>query len=145
MLKKRSKYAAGRGFTLIEILIVVVIIGLLASLVGPALFKKVGSSRQKTAMAQISMLETALKTYRLDTGRYPTTEEGLKALVVKPEGLKSWDGPYLEKDLPMDPWGNPYLYKCPGEKTEYEIASYGGDGKPGGEGEDKDIFSWEVR
>jgi len=142
---KKNNLETRKGFTLIEILIVVIIIGLLASLVGPALFKKVGSSRQKTAMAQISMLETALKTFRLDVGRYPTTEESLKALVTKPEGLRSWDGPYLEKDVPLDPWGNPYTYKCPAEKAEYEIASYGADGKSGGEGESKDIFSWEVR
>jgi general secretion pathway protein G len=133
------------GFTLIEILIVVVIISLLASLVGPQLFKKVGGSRQKTAGAQISLLETALKTFRLDVGRYPTTEEGLKALVVRPEGLRNWDGPYLEKDVPPDPWGNPYAYKCPAERAEYEIASYGADGKPGGEDESSDILSWQVR
>jgi general secretion pathway protein G len=142
---RNNKQGLSRGFTLIEILIVVIIIGLLASLVGPALFKKVGASRQKTAMAQISMLETALKTFRLDVGRYPTTEEGLKALVVKPEGLRAWDGPYLEKDVPLDPWGNLYLYKCPAEKAEYEIASYGADGKPGGDDEAKDIFSWQVK
>ncbi|MGA2588234.1 MAG: type II secretion system major pseudopilin GspG [Candidatus Aminicenantales bacterium] len=142
---KKNNRALAKGFTLIEILIVVVIIGLLASLVGPSLFKKVGTSRQKTAMAQISMLETALKTFRLDVGRYPTTEEGMKALVTKPEGLRAWDGPYLEKDLPFDPWGNLYLYKCPGEKSEYEIVSFGADGKAGGEGENRDIFSWEVR
>jgi general secretion pathway protein G len=141
----KNKHAGARGFTLIEILIVVVIIGLLASLVGPSLFKKVGTSRQKTAMAQITMLETALKMFRLDIGRYPTTEEGLKALVAKLESLKNWDGPYLEKDLPLDPWGNSYLYKCPGEKTDYEITSYGGDGKAGGDGENKDIFSWEIK
>jgi len=134
-----------RGFTLVEILVVVVIIGLLASLVAPQLFKKVGSSKQKTAQAQISMLETALKTFRLDNGRYPTTEDGLRALIVQPTGLRFWDGPYLEKDVPPDPWGNPYMYKCPGDKSEYEIMSWGGDGKAGGEGENRDIFSWEIR
>jgi len=134
-----------RGFTLVEILVVVVIIGLLASLVAPQLFKKVGSSKQKTAQAQISMLETALKTFRLDNGRYPTTEDGLRALIVQPTGLRFWDGPYLEKDVPPDPWGNPYMYKCPGDKSEYEIMSWGGDGKAGGEGESRDIFSWEIR
>ena len=144
MRKHRAGQREG-GFTLVEILIVVVIIGLLASLVGPALFKKVGSSRQKTAMAQISLIETALKTFRLDVGRYPTTEEGLKALIVQPEGLRFWDGPYLEKDLPLDPWGNPYVYKCPGETTDYEITSHGGDGKPGGEGENKDVISWQIK
>jgi general secretion pathway protein G len=143
-MKKNNRKTA-KGFTLIEILIVVVILGLLASLVGPQLFKKVGASKQRTTMAQISMLETALKTFRLDVGRYPTTEDGLKALVVQPAGLKFWDGSYLEKDVPLDAWGNPFIYKSPGEKTEYEIISYGGDGKPGGEGENRDIFSWEIR
>jgi len=134
-----------KGFTLIEILIVVIIISLLASLVGPKLFKKVGASRQKTAMAQITLIETALKTFRLDVGRYPTTEEGLKALIVSPEGLRMWDGPYLEKDIPLDPWGNPYVYKSPGEKYEYEIISFGADGKAGGEGESADISSWQIK
>jgi general secretion pathway protein G len=144
-MKRNKGCGTERGFTLVEILIVVVIIGLLASLVGPALFKKVGSSKQKTAMAQISMIETALKTFRLDVGRYPTTEEGLKALITQPEGLRFWDGPYLEKDVPLDPWGNPYIYKSPGEKTDYEIVSYGGDGKAGGEGEAKDVVSWQIK
>ena len=134
-----------RGLTLLELLIVMVLIGLLATLVGPALFKRVGASRQKTAMAQISLLETALKTLKLDVGRYPTTEEGLKTLVARPEGVRFWDGPYLEKDVPDDPWGNPYLYKSPAEKTEYEITSLGADGKIGGEGENKDIASWEIK
>jgi len=133
------------GLTLLELLIVMVLIGLLATLVGPALFKRVGASRQKTAMAQISLLETALKTFKLDVGRYPTTEEGLKALVARPEEVKFWDGPYLEKDVPDDPWGNPYLYKSPAEKAEYEITSTGADGRIGGEGENKDIASWEIK
>jgi general secretion pathway protein G len=134
-----------KGFTLIEILIVVIIISLLASLVGPKLFKKVGASRQKTAMAQITLIETAFKIFRLDVGRYPTTEEGLKALIASPEGLRMWDGPYLEKDIPLDPWGNPYVYKSPGEKSEYEIISFGADGKAGGEGENSDISSWQIK
>jgi general secretion pathway protein G len=142
---RKNRHHSAHGFTLIEILIVVVIIGLLASLVGPQLFKKVGSSRQKTAQAQMSMIETALKMFRLDIGRYPTTEEGLKSLVIKPESLRAWDGPYLEKDVPLDPWGNFYIYKCPAEKSEYEIISYGADGKPEGDGENKDIKSWEIR
>jgi len=134
-----------RGLTLLELLIVMVLIGLLATLVGPALFKRVGASRQKTAMAQITLLETALKTFKLDVGRYPTTEEGLKAVVARPEGVRFWDGPYLEKDVPDDPWGNPYLYKSPAEKAEYEITSLGADGRIGGEGENKDIASWEIK
>jgi len=134
-----------RGLTLLELLIVMVLIGLLATLVGPALFKRVGASRQKTAMAQITLLETALKTFKLDVGRYPTTEEGLKALVARQEGVRFWDGPYLEKDVPDDPWGNPYLYKSPTENAEYEITSLGADGKIGGEGENKDITSREIK
>lgn len=134
-----------RGFTLLELLIVMVLLGLLAGLVGPQLFKRVGASRQKTAVAQIALLETALKTFKLDVGRYPTTEEGLKALVVRPEGVRFWDGPYLEKDVPNDPWDRPYIHKSPGEKTEYEITSLGADGKIGGEGENKDIVSYEIK
>jgi len=127
-----------------EVLIVMVLIGLLATLVGPQLFKKVGKSKQRTAMAQISQLETALKIYRLDVGRYPTTEQGLKVLMEQPDGVRFWDGPYLEKNVPLDPWRNPYIYECPGERSEYEIITLGADGEIGGEGEDKDISSWEI-
>ncbi|MCD6262040.1 MAG: type II secretion system major pseudopilin GspG [Deltaproteobacteria bacterium] len=131
------------GFTLIELLIVMIILGLLAALVGPRMFGKVGSSRQKAAKAQISLLETALDTYRLDTGTYPSTEQGLQALRTKPDGVKNWDGPYLPKDVPKDPWGHPYIYKCPGEHGDYDIISYGADGVEGGEGENADIVNWE--
>lgn len=140
-LPRRRPRAGRRGFTLSELLIVMVILGLLATLVAPSLFKKVGSSKQKTAMAQIANIETALKTFKLDVGRYPRTEEGLAALITSPRGLLNWDGPYLEKDVPLDPWGSPYGYTSPGEKVEYEIVSYGADGRPGGEGEDRDISS----
>ena len=132
-----------RGFTLIELLIVMVIIGLLASLVAPKMFKKIGGAKQKTAKAQIALLGTALDSYRLDTDRYPTSEQGLEALRQKPEGLESWDGPYLPKDIPHDPWGNVYVYKCPGEHGDYDLSSYGADGQSGGDGDDKDINSWE--
>jgi len=132
-----------RGFTLIEMLIVMVILGLLAALVGPRMFGKVGKSRQKAAKAQISLFETALDTYKLDTGKYPTTEQGLQALRVKPEGLERWDGPYLPKDIPLDPWGHMYDYRCPGEHGDYDIISYGADGTSGGENEDEDIVSWK--
>jgi general secretion pathway protein G len=138
----RRKSPERKGFTLIELLVVLVILGLLASLVGPALFKKVGTSRQKTAVAQMALIETALKTFKLDVGRYPTTEEGLQGMQVRPEGLSSWDGPYLEKDVPLDPWGKPYLYVRPGEKHEFDLKTLGADGKIGGEGEDKDILNW---
>ncbi len=132
-----------RGFTLIELLIVMVIIGLLASLVAPKMFKKIGGAKHKTAKAQISLLGTALDSYRLDNDRYPTTEQGLEALRQKPEGVETWDGPYLPKAIPHDPWGNAYVYKCPGEHGEYDLSSYGADGQAGGEGDDQDINSWE--
>jgi len=131
------------GFTLIELLIVMIIIGLLASLVGPRLFKHVGEAKTKTAKAQIELLGTALDSYRLDIGSYPTTEQGLDALREKPSGVEEWNGPYLPKDVPEDPWGNDYHYKCPGEHGDYDLYSYGADGKSGGEGEDADVKSWE--
>jgi len=137
-LKKNEK-----GFTLIEILIVMVIIGLLAALVAPRMFGKVGKSKQKAAKAQISLFETALDTYRLDVGKYPTSDMGLKALREKPEDVEKWDGPYLPKDIPLDPWGNAYEYRSPGDHGEYDILSYGADGSPGGENEDADIVSWK--
>ncbi len=138
------KYARKQqGFTLIELLIVMVILGLLAALVGPRMFGKVGKSRQKAANAQISLFETALDIYRLDIGKYPTTEEGLQALRVKPDGVETWDGPYLPKDVPLDPWGNAYVYESPGEHGDYDIISLGADGDPGGEEEDMDIVNWK--
>ncbi len=132
-----------RGFTLIEILIVVIIIGLLASLVGPKLFGKVGAAKQKTAKAQIELFGTALDAFRLDVGRYPTSEEGLKALREKPSGADTWQGPYLPKEIPVDPWGRPYVYRAPGEQHEYEIVSLGLDGTEGGDGENQDVVSWK--
>lgn len=132
-----------QGFTLIELLIVMVILGLLAALVGPRMFGKVGKSRQNAANAQISLFETALDIYRLDMGKYPITEQGLQALRVKPDGVEKWDGPYLPKDVPLDPWGNPYVYESPGEHGDYDIISLGADGDPEGEGEDMDIVSWK--
>lgn len=133
-----------KGFTLIELLIVMVILGLLAALVGPRMFGKVGKSKQKAAKAQISLFETALDTYRLDVGKYPTTDQGgLQALRVKPDGVEKWDGPYLPKDVPLDPWGHAYQYRSPGEHGDYDIISLGADGSPGGEGEDADIVNWK--
>jgi general secretion pathway protein G len=131
-----------KGFTLIEVLIVMVILGLLAALVGPRMFGKVGQSRQNAAQAQISLIGTALDTYRLDIGRYPTTDQGLEALRVQPHDVTRWDGPYLPKDVPLDPWGNPYQYRSPGEYGDYDLFSLGADGALGGEGEDADIVSW---
>lgn len=140
----KNKTSGEHGFTLIELLIVMVILGLLAALVGPRLFGHEGKSRQKTAKLQISNFETAVDTFRLDTGRFPTTEQGLNALRTAPQGMeKKWDGPYLPKAIPLDPWGNPYQYKSPSDHGDYEIISYGADGNPGGQGLDEDIVSWK--
>jgi general secretion pathway protein G len=137
--KKRRE----EGFTLVEILIVVIIIGLLAALVGPKLFGKVSGAKLKAAKAQIELFGTALDTFRLDLGRYPTAEEGLKALREKPSGTEGWQGPYLPKEIPVDPWGRPYVYKSPGDHGDYDLLSYGLDGAEGGEGENQDIVSWK--
>lgn len=131
------------GFTLVELLIVMVIIGLLAALVGPKMFGKVGASKQKAAKAQITLFETALDTYRLDVGKYPTTQMGLAALRTKPDGIQKWEGPYLPKEIPLDPWGHPYEYRSPGQHGDYDITSLGADGSPGGQGEDADIVNWK--
>jgi general secretion pathway protein G len=128
-----------RGFTLLELLVVVVIIGLLAGFVAPRYFGQVGKSEVQIARAQIDALEKALDQYRLDVGRYPDTEAGLKALVTKPSNEPKWAGPYLRKDIPADPWGRPYVYKIPGEKGEFDLLSYGKDGQPGGTGENADL------
>ena len=133
---------AVHGFTLLELLVVMVIIGLLASYVGPRYFAQVGKSEIKTAMAQMNALGKALDQYRLDTGHYPTTEQGLVALVTHPANEPRWDGPYLKKDVPPDPWGHAYVYKQPGDHAEYDLSSYGTDGEPGGTGQAADIVSW---
>jgi len=143
MADKKKLRREAAGFTLIELLIVMVIIGLLAALVGPRMFGKVGKSRQKAAKAQITLFETALDTYRLDTSRYPTNDMGLSALRSKPDSVERWDGPYLSKEIPRDPWGNAYDYKYPGEHGEYDIISFGADGNPGGQDEDADVVSWK--
>lgn len=132
-----------KGFSLIELLIVMVIIGLLAGLVGPKMFGKVDTSKQKSAKAQISLFETALDMYRLDMGKYPTSDMGLQALRTNPDENEKWDGPYLPKEVPLDPWQNPYKYESPSEKGDYEIISYGADGAEGGSGTDADIVSWK--
>lgn len=126
------------GFTLLELLVVVAIIGLLAAYVGPRYFSQLGKSESAVAKAQIEAFAKALDQYRLDVGRFPTTEQGLAALVSSP-GHKKWNGPYLAKDLPADPWGNPYRYRSPAAKGDYEILSYGKDGLPGGVADDADI------
>ncbi len=132
-----------RGFTLLELLVVMVIIGLLVGYVAPMYFKQVGKSEVKVTRAQIESFGKALDQYRLDTGHYPTTEQSLQALVVKPTEEARWDGPYLKKGVPLDPWGAAYIYKRPGTKGEYDIISLGKDSAPGGTGENADIGSWE--
>ena len=132
-----------RGFTLLELLVVMVIIGLLVGYVAPMYFKQVGKSEVKVARAQIESFGKALDQYRLDTGHYPTTEQGLAALITKPADETRWDGPYLKKGIPTDPWGTAYTYKRPGTHGEYDIISFGKDTVPGGTGEDADIGNWE--
>lgn len=134
--------ARRRGFTLLELLVVMVIIGLLAGYVGPKYFSQIGKSQIKTARAQIDALGKALDQFRLDTGHYPTMEEGLQSLVTRPSNEPKWDGPYLSKAVPLDPWGNPYVFKIPGDHGEYDLLSYGKDGRPGGDGEAEDITNW---
>ncbi len=131
-----------RGFTLLELLVVMVIIGLLAAYVGPKYFSQIGKSEVKTAKAQIAGFEKALDQYRLDVGSYPTTEQGLASLVARPPNLTRWDGPYLNKGVPSDPWGRAYAYKMPGEHGDFDISSAGRDGRPGGDGVDADINNW---
>jgi general secretion pathway protein G len=134
MTKTRSE-----GFTLLELLVVIVIIGLLAGYVAPRYFSQVGKSEVQVAKAQIESLEKALDQFRLDTRSYPTAEQGLDALVSKPSNANGWSGPYLKKAVPNDPWGRAYVYRVPGSKGEFDLYSLGKDGKPGGTGEDADI------
>lgn len=139
------RHAARKGqqaFTMIELLIIMIILGLLVSLVGPKLIQKVDTSKVKTARTQISMLETGLDAYRLDLGRYPSSAEGLKALVEKSESPR-WEGPYLRKGVPLDPWGREYQYRSPGEHGSFDLFSLGADGATGGEGENADVVNWE--
>jgi len=132
-----------RGFTLLELLVVMVIIGLLASYVGPKYFGQIGKSEIKVARAQIDALDKAIAQYRIDVGRFPSSEQGLAALVAAPSGETKWSGPYLSKAVPADPWGRPYLYKCcPGEHGDFDLYSFGKDGVAGGSGEQGDITNW---
>jgi len=144
MAPRRQFRSRSRGFTLLELLVVMVIIGLLAGFVAPRYFAQVGKSQVKVAKAQIDALDKALDQFRLDMGRYPTTEEGLNALQTAPGGAETtnWGGPYLKKGVPNDPWGRPYIYTSPGEHGEFDLLSLGKDGRPGGTGEDADITNW---
>ena len=128
-----------QGFTLLELLVVIVIIGLLAAYVAPRYFSQVGKSEVQVAKAQIDALEKAIEQYRLDMRHLPPADQGLQVLVTRPAGEPAWSGPYLKKAVPNDPWGRPYVYKTPGQNGEYDLGSYGRDGKPGGTGEDADI------
>jgi general secretion pathway protein G len=130
------------GFTLLELLVVVAIIGLLAAYVGPKYFGQIGKAEVKAARAQMDALEKALDNYRLDVGSYPSTQQGLNALFVQPAGVAKWAGSYLKKGVPADPWGRNYIYKSPGDHGEFDLSSLGRDGAPGGSGEDADINNW---
>jgi len=144
-MRREKRRNRETGITLLELLVVMVIIALFATLVGTRLWKNVASAKATAAKAQIETLENAIEQYRLDVGHLPTQEEGLQALRVRPATVdqSKWNGPYLQKELPLDPWGNAYAYRCPGQHGEYDILSYGRDGREGGEGEDADIVSWK--
>lgn len=139
-----SRISVCAGFTLVELLVVMVIIGLLAALVAPRFIRQEEKAKIKAARAQIELLGTALDTFRLDVGRYPTSQEGLEALRRQSGGVERWDGPYLKKEIPQDPWGKPYVYRSPGEHGPYDLFSYGADGAPGGDGDNRDVTSWEA-
>jgi len=141
--KKPATRRTTRGFTLIELLVVLMILGLLAGLVGPRVLKQLGGAKSDAAQLQIAEFASGLDLFFLEVGRYPTTEEGLQALVSEPADVENWNGPYLRKnDIPVDPWGQRYFYRQPGEHGDYDIYSLGRDKSDGGESEDKDVVSW---
>lgn len=141
-MRRRNRGRA--GVTLIEMMVVVTIIALFAALVLPKMMGQADKARKTAARAQINAYTTALGSYKLDTGVFPTTEQGLQALRVKPDGVENWQGPYVQKEIENDPWGHPYLYRFPGEHgDEPDIVSYGADGQPGGDGNNADILSWK--
>lgn len=142
--RARQHSGRRRGFTLIELLVVLVILGLLAGLVGPQVMRYVGSSKTDTARLQINDLSAAMDLYRIDVGSYPTTAQGLQALVAQPAGVQRWNGPYLRRNtVPEDPWGRSYHYRFPGEHGAFDIWTYGADGQPGGDGENQMVGSWQ--
>ncbi|WP_019570495.1 type II secretion system major pseudopilin GspG [Thioalkalivibrio sp. ALE11] len=133
-----------KGFTLIELLVVLVILGLLAGLVGPQVMRYLSDSKTQTAQLQIEDLSAALDLYRIDVGSYPSSDQGLEALVREPSGVRNWNGPYLRRNsVPDDPWGNPYNYRQPGEHGGFDLWTYGADNQPGGEGENQEVTSWD--
>lgn len=132
------------GFTLMELLLVLVIVGLLAAVVGPTLYQRITPAKETAARMQIENFAAGLDNFLVDIGRYPATQEGLKALRAKPDGSEKWNGPYLKKEIPNDPWDNAYVYRSPGRSGGYEIVSFGADGREGGEGENADIESWKT-
>ena len=141
--KRKSILKSRAGFTLIELMVVMIILGLLAALVVPKMFGKLGKAKTNAAYVQIELLGTALDSFRLDTGRYPTTAEGLEALISQTSGVDEWNGPYLKKiEIPLDPWKNPYIYESPGKHGDYDLYSFGADKSEGGEGENRDLQSW---
>lgn len=142
MISGHCKTKAQAGFTLMELLVVLAILALLMGLVGPAVLNQLGGAKVKTAGIQIKDMEQALEMYKLDVGRFPATEQGLDALVVKPVNAPGWNGPYLKARVPLDPWKNRYHYKYPGEHAEVDIFSYGQNNTPGGDGEDTDVGNW---
>jgi general secretion pathway protein G len=143
---QRTRRPAENGITLIEMLVVVTIIALFAAVVGPKLLKHADTARMTAARVQINNLQTALGAYKLDTGTFPATEIGLPALMNRPQNVNGWNGPYLQAEVPADPWGHPYVYKFPGEHgDEPDLVCYGADGQPGGEGLNADIVSWKFK